>query len=80
MLDRVPYWLLMSLLFVPGPLIIAMFTGAGGLVMVLAPIGGAIIGLGVARALLREHKASVRRDVGRGAAKADEVLTRRLRV
>ena len=55
MLDRVPYWLLMVLLFVPGPFIIAVYSG-GGLAMVLAPIGGAIIGLGVARLMLREHK------------------------
>jgi hypothetical protein len=33
-----------------------MFTGAGGLVMVLAPMGGAMIGLVVARYLLRDHR------------------------
>jgi hypothetical protein len=55
MLDRGPYRLLMALLFVPGPFIIAMFSNASILVMALAPIGGAIVGLGVASFLLRDH-------------------------
>jgi hypothetical protein len=56
MLDRMPYRVLMALLFVPGPCIIAMVSNVGREVMMLAPFGGAMIGLGVAYVLLREHK------------------------
>jgi hypothetical protein len=56
MLDRVPYWLLLAALFVPGPVLIASFLGAPPVVIAMAPLGGALAGLVAAYAILRESK------------------------
>lgn len=56
MLDRVPYWLLISALFTPGPILMASFLGGTPIVIALSPLGGALVGLIAAYFILRDHK------------------------
>ena len=59
MLDRVPYWMLISALFTPGPLIMASFFGGTPLQIALSPVGGAFIGFIASYFILRDYKLSL---------------------
>ena len=56
MLERVPYWVLISALFIPGPVIMASFLGATPLQIALSPLAGALVGFVAAYFILRDYK------------------------
>ena len=59
MLDRVPYWMLISALFTPGPLILASAFGATSIQIALSPVGGMLVGFIAAYFILRDYKLSL---------------------
>jgi hypothetical protein len=55
-LDRIPFWLLVAFLGVPGPFLAAVMFGGSPLQIMLTPIVGALMGVIVAYTFLREKK------------------------
>ena len=59
MLDRVPYWILVSALFVLGPLILASYFGATPILIALSLVGGALVGFIASCFILRDYQLSL---------------------